>query len=134
MFKKKIKALVFYIALFISKMRFYLEFKARKGSLLTKKVTDFAKYLDFVDVFSRKLTKILLKQTKVNEYVIKFEKSKKAIYVPIYSSKQIEFKPFIIYIKTNQAKNSIGTLKSQTHALILNGFKFNCSFCFCVNY
>ena len=42
--------------------------------LLAKKVIIPAKYLNFADIFLKKLANILLEQTRVNEHAIKLEK------------------------------------------------------------
>lgn len=61
------------------------------------------KYLDFADIFSKKSTTMVLKQTNINEHAIDLKKDKRSPYKPIYSLKSIELKILIIYIKTNLA-------------------------------
>ena len=53
------------------------------ASLLAKEVTVLAEYLDFANIILEKSTNVLLKQTKVNKYVIKLEKGKEPPYRPI---------------------------------------------------
>lgn len=50
--------------------------KAQIFLILDKKVTIFAKYLDFVDVFSKKFLDLLLKYIEANKYMIKFGKKR----------------------------------------------------------
>lgn len=42
------------------------------------------KYLDYLKVFSKKTTLMLLEQTKFNQYAIKLKKSKELFYKSIY--------------------------------------------------
>ena len=44
--------------------------------MFTKKITVLAKYLDFTNIFSKKLATKVLKQLKINKYGIYFQKSK----------------------------------------------------------
>lgn len=44
--------------------------------LLVDKVTILAKYLDFADIFLKKLAKALLRQTGANKHIIKFKNGK----------------------------------------------------------
>ena len=58
-------------------MTIYLaEIKAPMAFLLAKKVTVPGKYLDFANVFSKKLANVFSEQTRVNEHAIKLKKSK----------------------------------------------------------
>ena len=44
--------------------------------LVVEKVTILAEYLDFADVFSKKLANVLLKQIRANKHVIKLKEDK----------------------------------------------------------
>lgn len=66
-------------------MIIYLAKKAQTSLLLVEKIIISIKYLDFADVFLKKLTVVLPKQTKAKKYAIKLEKSKQSLYTYIYS-------------------------------------------------
>ena len=58
------------MALFTLIIIIHLTYKVQIALLLAKKLTILAKYLDFVKVFKKKLAKVLLEQTEINEYII----------------------------------------------------------------
>ena len=69
---KIIKAFVIYIISFsLNLIIIYLTKKAYIALLIAKKVKVLTKYLDFLDVFFKKNTSILLKITNFNQHVIK---------------------------------------------------------------
>ena len=74
------------------KMTIYLAKKAKIALLLAKKVTISAKYSDFGNIFSKKSTKVLPKQIKINKHAIKLEKGKQPFYRLIYSLRPIKLK------------------------------------------
>lgn len=92
------------------------------------------KYSDFTDVFLKKSTKVLVKQTKVNQNTIKLEKSKQPSYRPIYNLRLIELKILKIYIKTNLANSFIKSLKLLAKALILIVSKLYNNIYLCIYY
>ena len=102
-----------------SKMTIYPARKAQVALLLTKKVTVLAKYLDFADVFLKKLAEILPEYTGINNYAIKPEDGKQSSYGPIYSPSLVELKILKIYIKINLVNGFIRSLKSPVGAPIL---------------
>ena len=102
--------------------------------LLTNKVNILEKYLDFTDVFSKKLAEVLPKHTKINKYIIKLQKDKQPPYNLIYSLSLVELKTLKIYIKTNLANGFIRPLKSPAGVPIFFIQKQDGSPHLCVNY
>lgn len=84
-----------------------------------------AKYLDFVDFFSKKSIAVLPKPIEINIHVIDLEKSRQLSYGSIYSLKAIELKILKIYIKTNLLNGFIWLFKFVTDTLILFDKKIN---------
>ena len=68
---ENVEAFVVHAASFISKMTIHLAWEAQIALLLAKKVTVLAEYIDFVDIFSKALAKVLSERTDINEHVIK---------------------------------------------------------------
>ena len=60
----------------ILEMTIHLAQKAQIALFITKKVTIPVLYLDYVNVFSKKLAKVLSKYTGINKYAIKLENIK----------------------------------------------------------
>ena len=116
------------------KIIIYLARKTQIALLLAKKVTIASKYLDFANIFLKKLVNVLLKQTRANKYIIKLEQGKQPLYWPIYNLKPIAFETVKIYVKTNLANDFIRASKLQVGTLILFDCKCNSSFCLYVNY
>ena len=56
-------------------MLIYLAKKTQIALLVAKKVEILRKYLDFLSIFLKKKTLILLKITELNQYAIKLQKS-----------------------------------------------------------
>lgn len=81
--------------------------KAQIALLIIKKVSILAKYIDYIDVFSKKLAMKLFKCLNISKYTINLEFDKQLLYRLIYSLKLVEFKNFKIYIKINLANNFI---------------------------
>ena len=102
--------------------------------LLAKELSVPAKYLDFADVFSKKLANVFLEQTRANEHVIELEEGKQPLYGPIYSLGPVELETLKTFIKTNLANGFIRVLKSLANASILLVCKPNNSFHLYVNY
>ena len=76
-------------------------------SLLAKKVTVPAKYLDFANIFLKKSANVLSEQIGANKHKIKLKKGKQPPYKAIYSLAPVELKIFKIYIKINLTNNFI---------------------------
>ena len=106
-------------------MRIHTVWVAQITFVLAKEVTVPAKYTDFVNIFLKKLGKVLLKRISINEHTIKLEKSKQLPYKPIYSFGQVELKIVKTYIETNLANGIILPSKSANTSLILFVWKPN---------
>lgn len=91
-------------------------------------VTILAKYLDFVDVFSKKFATVLLEYTKINIYAIDLEEGKQPLYRPIYSLELVGLETLKTYIKINLANSFIYPSKSPIGIPILFDKKPNKSF------
>ena len=100
-------------------IKIHLVKKVQIVLLLAKKVTILAKYLDFANIFSIKLAKVLPKQTRINKYAIKSVDNKQLPYRPIYNLGLVELKTLKPYIKTNLANGFIQPSKSSSNILIL---------------
>ena len=94
----------------------------------------FAKYADFVDVFSLDLISKLPKHTKINNYAVELVNNQQPSYKPIYKLESIELKILKTYIETNLANRFIKLSKSPANALIFFNQNFNGSFRLCVDY
>ena len=84
-------------------MAIYLDCKAQMALLKTKEapISVSAKYSDFTDVFSKKLSAMLPEYTKINTHIINLEKGKQLPYRPIYNLDLVEPEILKTYIKTN---------------------------------
>ena len=102
--------------------------------LLTEKVTVPTEYLDFANVFLRKLANVPPERTSANEHAIKLKKGNQPPYGPIYSLEPVELETLKTYIETNLANNFIQGSKSLANTLILFVHKPNGSLCLYVNY
>lgn len=75
---------------------------------MTKKIIILAKYLNFIDIFSKKLALKLLKISNINKYVIYLEPDKQLFYKLIYNLKSfMKLKTLKTYIKINLINNFI---------------------------
>lgn len=81
----------------------YPVWKAQILLLLTEKVIVPVEYLNFADVFLKKLVTKHSKYFAINEHLINLETDKYSLYGLIYSLKFIELKIFKTFIKTNLA-------------------------------
>lgn len=102
--------------------------------LLVEKVTIFAEYLNFGDIFLKKLAEVLAKWTRVNKHSIKLEESKQLFYSLIYNLGPVELKTLKIYIKTNLTNGFIRPTKSLVVVSIVFVKKFDSSFSLYINY
>ena len=102
--------------------------------IASQKSIALAKYLDFANVFSKKLAKMLLEQIRINNHAIKLEKNKQQLYKLIYSLDLVELKTLKTYTKTNLANDFIWPSKLSASTLILFFHKSNRSLRLCVYY
>ena len=93
-----------------------------------------AKYLDFIDVFSKESVEVLPERTEINKHAIKLKDGKQPPYGPIYSLSPVEFESRKTYIKTNLTNGFIQPSKSFASAPILFICKLNGSLRLYVNY
>ena len=115
------KVFVMHIATITSGIIILLERKAQIALLKAKEtsVSIPAEYLDFANVFSKKLAVVLLEYTKINTHAIDLKKGKQLPYGPIYSLGPVELETLKTYIETNLANGFICLFKSLADALIL---------------
>ena len=130
---KNIKAFVVHITSFTLKMTIYLACKAQIALFLVEKLIILAKYLNFANIFSKKLAEILSKRVRVNKHAIKLKRDKQPPYRLIYSLGLVELEISKTYIKTNLANSFIKASKSLASTSILFIPKFNNSFFLFVN-
>lgn len=102
------EAFIVYIVSFSlsSKIQIHPAWKTQITLLLIKKVTIAAKYLDFIDLFLKKLIVELSKYFAITKHLINLELGKQLSYSPIYNLGLIELETFKIYFKTNLAMTS----------------------------
>lgn len=93
-----------------------------------------AEYTNFTNIFSKKLAKILPKQTGINKHAIKLENYKQLPYKPIYSLKPVELKILKTYIIINLGNGLIQFSKFLASVLILFVYIPNNSLYLCVDY
>ena len=132
---ENIEAFVVYITfLHLNSMPIHLAQEAQIALLVIEEVKISNKYLDFLDVFSKEKTLILLEVTKLNPHAIKLQKGHQSLYGPIYSLGLVKLETLKTYFKTNLANDFIWPLKSPIGALIFFVGKPNSSFRLCVDY
>lgn len=102
--------------------------------LFTKKLFVPVKYMDFANIFSKKLPEILPERTNINEYAIKLIDHKESSYGPIYILEPVELKTLKTYIETNLANGFIWPFKSLAFTLIFFVCKANKGFSLYVDY
>ena len=135
---KNIKVFIAYIALSKLEIKIII-YIVRKVQIILLSFDEIfksilAKYLDFANMFLKKLAMQLSKYLSMKKYTIKLEKDKQSSYISIYSLGIIELKIFKTYIKINPANSFILLLKSLIKAFIIIIKKFNNRFCLYVNY
>lgn len=108
--------------------------KAQIALLIAKKVFILVKYLDFRDIFPKKLAAKLFECFDINKYLINLELGKQSSYKPIYSFSSVELKTLKTYIKINLASGFIHPLKFLARVPILFIQIFNGNLYLCVNY
>lgn len=117
-----------------AKITIYSAKKTQITLLLFPNIIILAKYFDFMDIFLKKLVKILLKYIKTNRSTIKLKVNKQLLYKSIYSLGQIKIEIFKIYIEINLAHSFITLLKLLAGIFYLFIQKFEHSFYLCINY
>lgn len=75
--------------------------------LLAKKISVPQKYIDFLNVFSKKSAEVLFNYLDINIHAINLEADKKPPYRPIYSLDPVKLEIFKAYIETNLANGLI---------------------------
>ncbi len=93
-----------------------------------------SKYVDFIDVFSSKLTAELPKHTGINDHAIELVDDQQPLYGPISSFGSMELETLKAYIKNNLASGFIRPFKSTARASILFEKKPDGSLRLCVDY
>lgn len=85
---------VFLRFILLTNVGVYLSYKPQITGLITKKTSRivFAKYNNFVNVFSLDLTSKLSKHIEINDHAIKLEDGQQLLYKPIYSLGPIKLK------------------------------------------
>lgn len=86
---------------------------------MDKKRAILTEYLDYTNVFSKKLVKELSKCFIINKHLIDLELGKQSSYGLIYSLNSMELETLKTYIITNLANGFIQLSKSYTGAFIL---------------
>ena len=133
MLDENVEVFVVHMASLIWKMTIYLAQKAQIVLLLAKEVTVLVEYTHFTNVFSKKSAEMLLEQTSINKYTIKFEEGKQSPYESIHSLELMELQTFKTYIKTNLANGFIQPSKSPFGTLIFFVYRPNNSLCLYIN-
>lgn len=75
-------------------MTVYPAWKAQITLLVAKKVTVSTKYLDYTNVFSKKVAAELFKHLGINKHVIDLEPGKQSAYRAIYNLGPVKLKIF----------------------------------------
>lgn len=112
------------------------QIKSQVKTLLFDEVFTFVlvKYSNYSHIFLVENIMELLKNIKINYYVIKLEESKQPIFCTIYSLRLIKFKILKIYIQINLANSFIWPSKSFIRALIFFNQKPDESLRVCIDY
>ena len=101
------EAYILYMTLLISNMKIYFIKKAQIAFLIAIKVIILVKYLDYSNIFLKKLARVLSKQTDINKHTNKLKDRKQTSFKLIYSLSQVVLKILKTYIKTNFANSFI---------------------------
>lgn len=102
--------------------------------LLNKKINVIVKYLQFINIFSKKLLIKLPKYSNIYEYFFDMEKSKWLPCKLIYSITLIKFQIFKTQIEANLTNKLIQLFKSLTKSSILSLEKLYTSIYLYVNF
>lgn len=116
---EKFKVFMAHIIGLILKITIYQGKKAQKFFLFIEKITILVKYLNFINVFSKKLIKLLPERNRTNHPTIRLKKGNQPPFNLIYSLGLIEFKTFKTYIKTYLTIGFITPSKLSDYAIIL---------------
>lgn len=95
------KAFLAHISDFPGRMIIYLAKKIQIFFLLVDKLIILAEYLDFMNIYLKKLEKIFIQYIAVIKYVIMLKNCNQLFYELIYRLILIELKTFKNYFKTN---------------------------------
>ena len=90
-------------------------------------------YSNYSNIFLVENKAELLKNTEMNEYVIKLEEGKQPLFGSIYSLGPVELETLKIYIKTNLANGFIRLFKSPIRIFILFDRKLYRYLCLCID-
>ena len=131
---ENIIAFVVHIASLTPKMTIDSARKIQILLFITKKSTVPAKYLDFDDVFLKKLAEMLPKRAGIKKHAIKLEDSKQPPYGPIYSLGSVKLETLKTYIIKNLNNSFFWPLKFLACALFLFVQNLDNSLHLCVNY
>lgn len=101
---------------------------------MAKEITVLEKYLDFFNIFSKKLVIELPKYFDINKYAINLEFYKKLPYRPIYSLGLIELETLKTYIETNLINSFIHLSKFFAKAFIFFVEKLDSNFYLYINH
>lgn len=86
---------------------------------MTKKVINPANYLDFINIFLKKLAVKLSKLSLIKKHLINLELDKQLSYNLIYNLRLVKFKILKIYIEINLVNGFIYFFKILVGAFIL---------------
>lgn len=107
---------------------------AQNALLLIKKIFIYKKCLNFANIFSKKLVKMLSKYFNINKYAINLKLDKQLLYKLIYNLKLIELEISKIYIKFDLVNEFIRLFKFFIKAFIFFVRKFNKNSHLYINY
>lgn len=119
---------------FGEKKSIYPTYETQIALLLVKEVIILNKYLEFIDVFSKKLALELFKYFTIYEYLIELKLGKQLSYSSIYSLRRRKLEILKTNIKTNLANSFICLSMSSIRVPIFFVQKHDSSFCLYVNY
>lgn len=91
-------------------------------------------YLDYTNVFLKKIATKLIKHFNINKYITNLKLSKQVLYKLIYSLRLIKLKTPKFYIKIKLANDFIYLSNFLAQILILLVQKSNSSFALYINY
>lgn len=112
----------------------YPAWEAQIALVVVKIINIPVEYLDFEDIFLKKLAAELSKGSNIHKYFIDLKPGKQPLYESIYNLEPVELKTWKTYIKTNLSNNFICLSKSPTKTLILFIKMPDTNFGLCVDY
>ena len=113
-----------------------IKVKIQVEALLYNKVSIIIliKYSNYSNIFLIKNIIDFFEYIKINDYIIKLEKSKQLFFKLIYNLGLIKLKMLKTYIKTNLVNNFIQSFKTLVKIFIFFNQKLNKSFYFYIDY